>query len=130
MSDATFIIFLLAILFVIGVVLYVPLRWLAMRSVKPEDVPPDKLDPKRTHLTCLEVFALVLPLSFAIASPIVGYALVRWVMPDGQQLSDLMSLMFLASTVLLAIIGFNIGQALSRILLQRSRYSARWHEDQ
>ena len=130
MTDATFVISLLSILFVIGVVLYIPLRWLAMRSVKPEDVPPDKLDPKRTHLTCLEVFALVLPLSFTITAPIVGYALVRWITPDGQQLSDLMGWIFLGSIVVLGIIGFNIGQALSRLLLQGSRYSARWHEDE
>lgn len=128
--DAAIIFLLLAILFFIGVVLYVPLRWLAMRSVKPKEVPPDTLDPKRTHLTGLEIFALVLPLCLTIASPLVGFAIVLKATPDGQQLSDLIGWLILGSMVILAIVGAKIGQALSVLLLERSRYSARWRRDE
>ena len=100
-----------------------------MRSVKPKEVPPDVLDPKRTHLTCLEVFALVLPLCLAIASPLVGVAIVLSTTPDGQQFSGITGWLILGSMVIPGIVGAKIGQALSRLLLQRSRYSARWHED-
>ena len=130
LSDAAPVFLLLAFLFFIGVVLYVPLRWLAMRSVKPKEVPPDVLDPKRTHLTCLEVFALVLPLCLGIASPLVGVVIVLSTAPDDQQFSDVVGWLFLGSIVVLSIVGAKIGQALSRLLLQRSRYSARWRDDE
>jgi len=50
--------------------------------------------------------------------------------PDDQQFSDVVGWLFLGSIVVLSIVGAKIGQALSRLLLQRSRYSARWRDDE
>ena len=120
MTDFGFTILLVAVLLLIGLLLFIPMRWLAMRSVRQTKEAPKGFNPKRTPLSGVEIFALVLPLVSAIMGMIASLAIYALAVPDELEVPEWAkwtNVLFIAA---FAVSGHKIGGSISRRLLRRT----------
>ena len=114
--------FLMLIVFaLVGVLLFFPLRWIAMRSVRQEDVPPEEFDPRRTPLSGVEIFALVLPPASFLLGGILGYVVYSRVWSADVGFPDWFQWVLFVLIFVFAFAAHRIGDSLSRRLLRNAK---------
>ena len=120
MANFGFAILLLAFLLLIGVLLFIPMRWLAMRSIKDNKEAPKGFDPKRTRLSGVEILALVIPLVSATLGMIAAIAIYALAVRDELELPEWVKWAYLLFIAAFAVSGHKIGDSISRRLLRRA----------
>jgi hypothetical protein len=115
-----FIFFLFFLLALGGLLLFIPLRWIAMRSVISEKDPPKQFDPKRTPLSGVEILALVLPLCFIVSAVVLFSVIYALAMSKNIARTEWFGWFYLAFMIAGVGVAGKIGASVSNWLLRRS----------
>jgi hypothetical protein len=105
---------------VIGVPLYLLLRWLSGRAAKHATRTPQKFDPHKTPLKGVEVFALVFPLIAPIGSILFSFWFLSVVKSDVGVFPQWVKWIIFASVMGIAAVSYKLSQFYSQHLMRRA----------